>query len=253
MMVGKGLHHVFGGDGQAGDFAARLRLMGAAVEEMPTIAICPAWDMSAMDAAIGRLGEYDWLLFTSANGVRFFLERLDASAVDLRTLRAKICAIGPATAAAVRRLHLKVDLMPEEYVAESLVAAFSAVNLEGKRVLLPRAAVARDVIPEQLRRRGADVDVVEAYRTEPAQVSPQRIAEIFDVQPDWITFTSSSTVNNFVAIAGMEVLRGVKVASIGPVTTAAARKHGIAVTAEARRYTIDGLVEAMMAARQASL
>jgi len=238
---------------QAGDFSARLRTLGAAVVEMPTIAIHPARDSGPLDGAIGKLNEYDWLLFTSANGVRFFLERLDASATDLRALRARICAIGPATAAAVRRLHLKVDLMPEQYVAESLVAAFAATDLAGRRVLLPRAAVARDVIPGQLRQRGATVDVVEAYRNVAAEVSPERVREIFAGEPDWITFTSSSTVNNFVAIAGKEVLQGVRVASIGPVTTAAARKHGIAVTAEASRYTIDGLVEAMVAARQDSL
>ena len=238
---------------QAGDFSARLRTLGAAVVEMPTIAIHPARDSGPLDGAIGKLNEYDWLLFTSANGVRFFLERLDASATDLRALRARICAIGPATAAAVRRLHLKVDLMPEQYVAESLVAAFAATDLAGRRVLLPRAAVARDVIPGQLRQRGATVDVVEAYRNVAAEVSPERVREIFAGEPDWITFTSSSTVNNFVAIAGKEVLQGVRVASIGPVTTAAARKHGIAVTAEASRYTIDGLVEAMVEARQDSL
>ena len=239
--------------GQAGDFAARLRSLGAAVEEMPAIAIHPARDTRPLDEAIARLSEYDWLLFTSANGVRFFLERLDASPADLRALRARICAIGPATAAAIKRLHLKVDLVPDEYVAESLVAAFAGVDLAGNRVLLPRAAMARDVIPEQLRRRGAAVDVVEAYHTEPAEVSPERVKEIFDTPPDWITFTSSSTVNNFVAIAGKEVLRGVKVASIGPVTSATAQRHGIAVAVEARQYTIEGLIDAMVAARRASL
>ena len=108
-----------------------------------------------LDQAIAKLGVYDWLIFTSANGVRFFLERLDRSAVDLRALRARICAIGPATRAAIEALHLKVDVMGKDYVAEGLLAAFAAHDLAGQRILLPRAAVARDLVPVELARRGA--------------------------------------------------------------------------------------------------
>jgi uroporphyrinogen III methyltransferase/synthase len=212
------------------------------VIEFPTIEVRPAADYGPLDAAAARLDSYDWLIFTSANGVRFFQSR-----ADLRSARARICAIGPATRRALEQLHLKVDLMPAEYVAESLVEAFAAEDLAGKCILLPRAAVARDVVPAELARRGAHVDVVEAYRTVIPEAAPALAREIFfgPRKPDWITFTSSSTVSNFVAAAGAGALAGVRVASIGPVTTATARKHGIAVTVEAETYTTDGLVEAM--------
>jgi uroporphyrinogen-III synthase len=145
----------------------------------------------------------------------------------------------------VEALHLKVDLMGKEYVAEGLLAAFEPYDLAGKRILLPRAAVARDLVPAELALRGASVDVVEAYRTVVPEGAAERARVVFARKPDWITFTSSSTVQNFVAVAGIDALEGVKVASIGPVTSATARSLGIAVTAEAREFTIDGLVEAI--------
>jgi uroporphyrinogen III methyltransferase/synthase len=176
------------------------------------------------------------------------MERLDQSRQDLRALRAKLCAIGDATRRAVEALHLRVDLMGQEFVAESLVAAFGAIELKGKRVLLPRAAVARDILPQKLRERGACVDAVEAYRTVVPKGMAQHAAEVFGgtPRPGWITFTSSSTVQNFVRIAGARALKGLKVASIGPVTTATARKLGIEVTVEAKIYTTDGLVAAIL-------
>jgi len=237
--------------GQADALSSKLRALGADAIELPTIEILPALDYDPLDQAIANLGVYDWLIFTSANGVRFFLERLDRSAVDLRALRARICAIGPATRAAIEACHLKVDVMGKDYVAEGMLAALSAHggahNLAGQRVLLPRAAVARDLVPVELARRGAVVDVVEAYRT----AAP---AGAFDLteKPDWVTFTSSSAVRNFVAVAGAEalagVLAGVKVASIGPITSATARELGIEVTVEASAFTVDGLVEAILRA-----
>jgi uroporphyrinogen III methyltransferase/synthase len=236
--------------GQAGETAARLRALGAEAIEFPTIEIRPAADYSALDRAIARLECYDWLIFTSANGVRFFLDRLDASSRDLRALHSKICAIGPATRRAVEALHLKVDLMPDEYVAEKLVEAFAAEVLEGKYILLPRAALARDVVPAELGRRGARVDVVEAYRTAVPENASVLAREIFSGprKPDWITFTSASTVTNFVAATGAGALDDVRVASIGPVTSAAAATHGIAVTVEASEFTIDGLIAAILSA-----
>jgi uroporphyrinogen III methyltransferase/synthase len=228
---------------QAGELSSRLRSLGATVIEFPVIELRAATDPAPLDEAIARLSEYDWLIFTSVNGVRFFLDRLDASPADLRALRARICVIGPATRAAVEALHLKVDLMPEEYVAESLVAAFASHDLRGKRILLPRAAVARDLIPAELGALGAHVDVVEAYRNVvPAPCSVEQ------GHVDWITFTSSSTVANFLALARREPLQGACVASIGPVTSAALRAHGLKVDAEARTYTLEGLVEAVLAA-----
>ena len=232
--------------GQAGEITGKLRSLGATVCEFATIAIRPAEDYSALDAAIARLDSYDWLIFTSVNGVRFFLERLDRSAHDLRSIRARICAIGPATREAVARLHLKVDVMPREYVAEGLLEAFATHDLAGKRMLLPRAAEARDVIPVELARRGAEIEVVEAYRTEIPEYAAIAAREVFATKPDWITFTSSSTVKNLVAAAGRDVLAGVKVASIGPVTSETARRHGIEVTVEAEHFTIDGLIEAIL-------
>jgi uroporphyrinogen-III synthase len=142
---------------------------------------------------------------------------MDRSPADLRSLRARICAIGPATRAAIEALHLKVDLMGAEYVAEGLLKAFANQSLEGARILLPRAAVARDLIPVELARRGAQVDVVEAYRTALPQDAAVRAREIFGAspKPDWIAFTSSSTVRNFASVAALDVLAGVRVASIG--------------------------------------
>lgn len=229
---------------QAGPLAGRLRELGADAIELPTIEIAPAADYGPLDRAIANLAGYDWLVFTSANGVRRFLERLDRSTTDLRSLRARICAIGPATRAAIEALHLKCDLMGTEYVAEGLLKAFAPFDLSGRRILLPRAAIARDAVPAELARRGASVDVVEAYRTVIPEGAAELAREVLGRRPDAITFTSSSTVRNFAAIAGAGALAGIKVFSIGPVTTATARGLGIEVSAEAREFTVDGLVEA---------
>ncbi len=192
------------------------------------------------------------MIFTSVNGVRFFLNRLDQSPYDLRSLKARICAIGPATRQAVQELHLKVDLVPEQYVAESLVKAFASENLAGKRMLLPRAAIARDVIPLELAKLGAQVDVVETYRNVVPASAAARASEVFSggKKPDWITFTSSSTVKNLLAITGREGLDGVRIASIGPVTSSTLCAHGLRVDAEAKEFTLDGLVEAILSAHQ---
>src|SRR5262249_39030975 len=147
--------------------------------ELPTIEIRPPSDYGPLDRAIAELAFYDWLIFTSVNGVRGFLDRLDRSTSDLRSLRAKICAIGPATRAAVEAAHLKVDLIGKEYVAEGLLEAFASSEMNGARVLLPRAAVARDLVPAELTRRGAHVDVIETYRTVIPDDAASRIAHIF--------------------------------------------------------------------------
>jgi uroporphyrinogen III methyltransferase/synthase len=233
---------------QAAEFSERLRSLGADAIELPVISIQPPEDPAPLDQAIERLASYAWLIFTSVNGVRFFLDRLDHSPHDLRSLQARICAIGPATRRAVEDLHLKVDLMPEEYVAESLVKAFAPADIAGKRILLPRAAVARDLIPKELGKRGALVDVVEAYRNVVPEDAAVRIRDIFSAgkKPDWVTFTSSSTVKNLLAAAGREVLTDVHIASIGPVTSETARAEGLKVDAEAKKYTLDGLIEAIL-------
>ena len=230
---------------QAADLAEPIEALGGQALLLPVIEIREPGDPEPLNCAIANLAAYDWLIFTSVNGVRYFLEALDRSAADLRALKAKICAIGPATRAAVEALHLKVDKMPEEYVAESLVKAFEAEDLNWRRILLPRAAVARDLVPVELRRRGATVDVVEAYRTGIPENTAERAREILARLPDWITFTSSSTVTNFLAAAGKEALSGVKIASIGPITSHTAREHGIEVDVEAQPHTIEGLVAAL--------
>jgi uroporphyrinogen III methyltransferase/synthase len=233
--------------GQAPEFRGRLLSLGAEVLDLPLISLQPPADPAPLDSAIGRLGEYDWIVFTSVNGVRFFVDRLDRSRHDLRSLRARICTIGPATRRAVEDLHLKVDLMPNEYVAEALVAAFAQQDLRDRRILLPRAAVARDLIPVELTRLGASVDVVEAYRNVPPPDAAGSVCAAFSTgRPDWITFTSSSTVNNFIEIAGRGALSGVRVASIGPITSASLRSYGVEPDAEAREFTIDGLIAALL-------
>jgi uroporphyrinogen III methyltransferase / synthase len=226
---------------QSPEIARQLAALGAEVIDFPTIEIHPPHSYAALDQAIAQLESYQWLIFTSANGVEAFRQRLAASPRDWRHLRAKLCTIGPATRQAVESLGLKVDLMPAEYVAEGLLAALEQEDLSGQRILIPRATVARDTAPIALRERGAIVDVVDAYQTLP----PREKSE-WPEGVDWITFTSSSTVKNFLALTGPEALRGLKIASIGPVTSATLRQHGFEPTVEANPYTTQGLLDAIL-------
>jgi len=231
---------------QAADLCESLRRLGAEPVEAPAIEIVAPLDFAPLDRAIERLHEYDWLFFTSRNGVERFLARLDQSPRDLRAVQGKLAAIGPATADALRAAHLSVDVLPEEFVAEGLIDALAEHPMDGKRVLLPRAAEARELLPETLRERGATVDVVPAYRTIPAPSEAEFQAG------DWITFTSSSTVRNTVERHGAETLARMDVASIGPVTSQTAREHGLTVAVEAAEHTVDGLLEALVTATAAS-
>ena len=233
---------------QAGALSTPLRQLGAEVVELPTIEIQPASDYGPLDEAIRKIGSYDWLIFTSANGVRYFLERLAASAYDTRAIRGKICAIGPATGDALAQVQLKVDVMAEQYVAEGVLAALTGDPMEGRRVLIARAAVARDILPRELAARGAQVDVVEAYRTVTPESLAARAGEIVARKPDWITFTSSSTVENVAGILGADVWSGTKAVSIGPITSATLRKNNIAVAAEASPHTMGGVIDAILRA-----
>ncbi len=230
---------------QSSELSEPLEALGAEALLLPTIEIREAANLKPLNDAIARLESYDWLIFTSANGVRYFVDALDKSPHDLRRLKSRICAIGPATKAAVEALHLKVDLMPKEYVAESLLDAFANESLQFRRILLPGAAVARDLVPRELARRGATVDVVDAYQTVAPAGLAERARAILDRKPHWITFTSSSTVTNFIAAAGREALHEIKVASIGPITSATLREHHIQPTVEAQPHTISGLVQAI--------
>jgi uroporphyrinogen III methyltransferase/synthase len=232
---------------QASSLASLLTGLGASVIELPVIEIQDV-DYAPLDAAIARLELYDFLLFTSVNGVNRFLDRLDRSSRDLRAIRGRICAIGPATRAALESFHIKVDVNPAEYVAEGLLEVLAPYDINGKRVLIARAAVARDVLPDTLRARGAHVEVVEAYRTVPPEGLAERAAEILARNPHWITFTSSSTVRNLAEAVGPQALHGIRAASIGPVTSATLAHYGISVATEASEYTVPGLVEAIIKA-----
>ena len=200
-----------------------------------------------MDAAIKNLEEYEWLIFTSANGVAYFFERLLAKKKDIRDLKGvKICCIGPATAQQVQNKGIRVDLVPKEFISEGILKSFSGKNLKGKKILIARAAKARDVLPEGLKKLGAKVDVVTAYETVSSGKKKKDLEELFkENQVDVITFTSSSTVNNFVKIMGssFKLPKGVKIACIGPVTAAAAKKAGLTVDIHQEEYTMEGLVE----------
>ncbi|MEO8126746.1 MAG: uroporphyrinogen-III C-methyltransferase [Bryobacteraceae bacterium] len=233
---------------QAGELTAKLRALGADVVELPVIALRPLDDYTDLDRAIAALSTYDWLIFTSTNAVDFFLQRLSHSGTDLRSLRARICAIGPATRAAVESLHIKVDLVPSDAIAEGIAAAFGHLSMKGAKVLLPRAAAAREVVPDALRAMGAQVDVVDAYRNMIPETAAQRAGEIFggSSKPHWVTFTSSSTVKNLLAVAGAAALKGVRIASIGRVTSKTAEAHGLTVDCEAKAASMDGLIEAIL-------
>jgi len=238
---------------QAGVLRALLEDEGAQVVEFPTIRLVPPEDVAPLDRAIARLPEYGWVVFTSRNGVDACCDRMRALRHPPEELRvARLAAIGPGTAAALRAAGLGVDLAPTEFRAEALVAAFAAVDLRDVRVLLPRAAAARDVLPDGLRSRGAIVDVVAAYRTEVERAhAPEARRRLLQGSVDAVTFTSSSTVRSFVELLGPDagrLLRGALVACIGPVTAATARELGLHVGLVAEHYTIPGLVEALRAA-----
>ena len=230
---------------QAGEFSAKLRELGACVLEIPVIELAPLEEYSVLDAAIGRLESYDWLIFTSTNAVEYFFARVDACRRDVRAIRGRVCAIGPATATALRTAGIRPDLVPEEHVSEGVAAAFAFYGMQGKTVLIPRAAAAREVIPEALTHMGARVEVADAYRNVIPAGAEQQAR---DARADWITFTSGSTVKNWLAVAGAESLAGVKVASIGPATSEVARRHGLRIDVEASPSTTDALIDAIVRA-----
>lgn len=243
---------------QAEALSGPLRELGAEVVEIPTIEICPPESFAALDAALGRLPKFDWLVLTSVNGVQALFTRMAAHGMRPQALaRAQIAAIGPATKQAVERVGLAVEVTPDEYVAESVVAALKT-RVVGKRVLLVRAKVARDVIPRELGKVAERVEVVEAYQTLVPRESGAKLRQLLrsPAPPHVVTFTSSSTVRNFAELVPQpaDALAAVKTASIGPVTSATLRELGIRIDIEASDYTIPGLVRAIVdAARKAHL
>jgi uroporphyrinogen-III synthase len=239
---------------QAGSLSQLLEAKGAEVVEIPFIEIRPAQSYEALDKAIENVLNYDWLILTSVNGVKALFSRLEKqgkSEADL--LHLKVVAIGPATRKAIEKHGIPVDVMPEEYVAEAVVEELRG-QVKGERVLLVRAKVARDVIPNALRELGARVHVMEAYETVVPESSRTAILATLQSghKPYAITFTSSSTVKNFVELVGSDnlksdLLNGVRLASIGPVTSATLRELDLPVDIEAEEYTVSGLAEAIEA------
>jgi uroporphyrinogen III methyltransferase/synthase len=227
---------------QASELRARLEELGAEVLELPAIEITP------LEFTVPDLGTYEWLVFTSANGVRaFFDEGLAAAGLDARALAGvRIAVIGPGTARELATRGLRADLVPERFVAESLLDAFPPPSRPDARVLLARADVARDVLPAGLGARGYTVDVLPVYRTVPATPDPAILARVAEGPVDAVTFTSSSTVDNFVAALPALPQPQPLVVSIGPVTSARAQQHGLHVDAEAEEHTIDGLVTTLL-------
>lgn len=237
---------------QASALVQSLRRLGAQAVEFPTISVEPPSDWRKLDEAISCLGEYDWLVLTSPNGVRFFLDRLFESGKDCRALgQVLIAAMGTGTARALEQRGLRADLIPEEFRAEALAQALSQEAAAGKRFLLARAEQARDVLPDTLRGLGGRVEVVSAYKTVVCTDKDSRGEKLLrEKRLDAVTFTSSSTVTNLARLLGdelSELLAGVTVACIGPITANTARELGLEPHIVASRYTIEGLVEALAA------
>ena len=283
VLVGRARHQVSG-------LSAELRKLGATMIEIPFIEIRKPKSFKALDAALRSLAEYDWLILTSVNGVEAMWERLTKlrlpfasidredtvdredredreghgfsraanhdqsnAALAARRRRLRIAAIGPATKKAIERRHVTVDVVPKEYVAESVVRSLRR-RVKGKRVLLVRAKVARDVIPRELRKAGAHVDVVEAYETVVPKSSRRRLQNALQsprLRPHIVTFTSSSTAKNFVELLRARgkrnaALDGILTASIGPVTSSTLLELGLRVDIAAKEFTIPGLVDAIV-------
>jgi uroporphyrinogen III methyltransferase/synthase len=236
---------------QSAEFATHLRDLGAEVIEFPTIKIVPATSWKELDRAIDQLKSYDWLIFTSANGVNFFWERLKEKDKDHPFPSSlKVCAIGPATAYQLKEKGIRVDYTPKEFSAEAILEGFEKMAIKGKRILLARAKVARDVLPKGLRKMGAEVDVIEVYRTVKPRGGSKRLKQLLtEGRINAITFTSSSTVNHFAELLKKEdlkkLLEGIVIACIGPVTARTAKGWGMRVQIQPREYTIPALTQAI--------
>lgn len=236
--------------GQAASLTRRLEALGARVIEFPTIRIRPPSDPAPLRRAARSAATFDWIVFTSVNGVAALLDAVRADGRSPETLRrVRLAAIGPATADALREAGLPVEVVPDEFRAEALADALrEAAPLHGARVLLPRADGARPALPERLRAAGARVDQVTAYETAPGDPDEEALAgRLRAGEVDWLTFTASSTVENFVRMVGTAI-GPARVATIGPITAETAREAGLPVHAVADAYTIPGLVRALVAA-----
>jgi uroporphyrinogen III methyltransferase/synthase len=235
---------------QAGALSEKLRSLGAVAVELPIIAIAPPNDFAQLDALIRRLNEFDWVVFTSVHGVEYFLNRMSATGISIDLLKSrKVAAIGPATASALTEAGKIPDYVPTEFLSQRIADGMGDLN--GKRILLPRADIASEALPLILREKGAVADEVAAYRTiPPAELTAGRVRSIFEERVDLITFTSPSTIRYLSRVLGEnelpDVLRSTKVACIGPVTAEAANELGVTVDLVANTHTIDALVEAIV-------
>ena len=239
---------------QAEETCAMLAALGAEPIRCPVITFAPPDDIAALDAALRRLaaGTYDWVVFTSVNGVRHVHTRLHTLALPVTTLaQARIAVIGPATAHALEELGLHPALVPSSYIAEAVADTLIAQGIRGQRVLILRAAEARPVLPERLRAAGAIVDVVAAYRTVPAPPPPHVLTLLRRGDINAVLFTSGSTVHNLIAGLGPDaprLLQRVRLACIGPVTADVVRGYGLPVAVVAETHTVPGLLAALVAA-----
>ena len=239
---------------QAKGFVKALSLLGAECIEFPTIELAPPESWDALDHAIESITGYQWLVFTSVNGVKYFLRRLELSGRDVRYLKGlKIAAIGPKTAGIWYDMGIRPDLMPAEYRAEAVAVCFKKHGIKGEKILIPRAARAREILPDELRNMGAEVDVVPVYRTMKPDSDTSRVRDLLIKKAiDMVTFTSSSTVENFADMFEkdgrdlQEWMTGVAVACIGPVTAGTARQNGFSVSLVAAEYTTEGLIDSIV-------
>ena len=237
---------------QAGELASLLAGYGAEAVEAPTIKIVPPLDWAPIDQALSKLETYHWIMFTSVNGVDRFMTRLWAKGLDSRCLAGRqLCCIGPRTAQELEKYGVKADLIPTDYQAEGVLDALAQQNLKETRILIPRAEAARELLPEELRARGAYVDVIPVYRTvTPAQDAGGWRQQLMDRLIHVVTFTSSSTVRNFVSILGgvdavKPLVQSVAIACIGPITAKTAKECGLTVSIMPKENTIPALVDAI--------
>jgi len=245
---------------QSEAITTQLESLGATVVHCPTIQIVPPNSWEPLDAAIARIKEYDWLLFTSSNAVQYFFSRLNVShsAKDIASGSQRICAIGPATSAAITAAGVPVHVTASDSVGEGALqalieAAGGDQNLKDRRILLPRARAAREYLPNALMHLGAHVDAIEAYQTIKPEIDRESIVRLFsDASVDAITFTSSSTVTNFAEILGLtdlsDLLSGTIVACIGPITAGTAAAYGLNRVVQPAEYNSSALVDALVVA-----
>ncbi len=235
---------------QASELSKRLEQLGAEVIELPTIRIQPVEDPTALQQVIAELASFDWIVFTSTNAVDAFFGALEKSGLDARGLVAnRICAIGPATAGRLRQCGILPDAQPEKYTTKNIVESLAArQQLTGRRILCPRADIAPRDLPEALTAGGATVKEIAAYNTVPDNTNSERVIELLGQgKIDWLTFTSSSTVKNFFAVIKSEALgANVRLASIGPSTSATIKQFGFTPAVQAEQYTINGLIDAII-------